>query len=135
MRDESLIHFHYNRKISAGIHLSRSGFESLRLIESATPFFDREAPGRCVAGFCAVHAHLVEDILPPPPPQWPQWRFADWDAWFGRINGVFLVDLQALRITHYPMYRSAPATPRIDFSKLPGRLKEVRNENYGEDHI
>ena len=125
MRDEALIHFFYGRKISAGVHLGRSGFEAIRLLESAMPFFDRENPGRCVAGFCAVHAHLVEDILSPPPPDWRDWRFADWDQWFGRINGVFLVDMKALKITHYPMYRSAPVMPQIDFSKLPGRIKEV----------
>ncbi len=133
MRDEALIHFHDDQNISAGVHLGRSGFDTLRLIESAMPFFERARLGRCVAGFCAVHAHLVEDITAPPPPQWPQWRFMEWDAWFGRINGVFLVNMQRLKITHYPMYRSAPATPQIDFSKLPGRLKEV-GAHHGARH-
>ena len=128
MRDEALIHFHRDRAISCGIHLRRGGLEAVALIEKAMPFFDTSSPGRCVAGFCAVHAHLVEDITPPPPADWPHWRFIEWDQWFGRLHGVLLVDMAGFAIKHYPMYRSSPVMRRGDFSQLPGRLYAVGGE-------
>jgi hypothetical protein len=122
MRDEALIHFHYEQKISVGIELSHSGFEATNLIEKAMHLYDRTQPNRCVAAFCATHLHLVEDIVPAPPRDWQSWRFSQWDQWFGRINGVFLVDMKLLKVAHYPMYRSSPVVRQSDFSKLPKRL-------------
>lgn len=125
MRDEALIHFHFEQKISVGVELTKQGFEAIKLIEQAMPFYDRQSPNRCVAAFCATHLHLVEDIIPAPPKDWQEWRFSEWDQWFGRINGVFLVDMQLLKVKHYPMYRSSPVIRPSDFSQLPNRLVAV----------
>lgn len=125
MRDEALIHFHYQRKISVGVELSYHGFKAIKLIEEAMSFFDRTHPNRCAAGFIATHSHLVEDIIPAPPKDWQSWRTIEWDQWFGRINGVFLVDMELLKIKHYPMYRSSPIIRPSDFSQLPNRLAAV----------
>jgi len=125
MRDEALIHFHYGQSISVGIHLQSGGSKAVALIDEAMPFFDSRSPGRCVAGFCAKHAHLVEDILSPPPIHWQSWRFIEWDQWFGRLHGVFLVDMANFNIKHYPLYRSSPIMRKGDFSRLPRRLYAV----------
>ncbi len=125
-RDEALIHFHYEGKISAGVELTHGGFQATKLIEEALPLCDRYSPNRSLAAFCAAHLHLVEDIIPAPPKEWQKWRFIEWDAWFGRLNGVFLVDMKQLQIKHYPMYRSSPVIRPSDFSQLPNRLAVVR---------
>ena len=129
MRNESLIHFHYEQNISVGIHLRYHGDETIELIERATHFLDQKYPGRCVAGFCAMHNHLIETITKPPPEDWHLWRQIEWDQWFGRLHGVFLVDMKYLQIAHYPLYRSAPITRKADFSALEGRLRLV--DGYG----
>jgi hypothetical protein len=56
---------------------------------------------------------------------WESWRFQQWDDWFGRINGVFLVDLMSLRVVQYPLYSCAPQVVRCDLSALPHRLVPV----------
>ena len=125
MRDQALIHFHYGQKISVGIELARQGFNAVKLVEEAMSAYDRQSPNRCVAAFCTLHLHLVEELTPAPPKTWQDWRFIEWDQWFGRLNGVFLVDMTLLKIKHYPMYRSSPVMRPSDFSKLPNRLAAV----------
>ena len=56
---------------------------------------------------------------------WENWRFVEWDEWFGRINGVFLVDLASLKVTQYPLYSCAPQVVPCDLSGLPRRLVPV----------
>lgn len=95
------------------------------MIERAAPYLDPRDPGRCVVGFCAAQAQAVADITNAPPPGWQDWGFQDWDAWFGRINGVFLVDLERLRVMQWPMYRVSPLTVPVDLSAMPRRLVSV----------
>lgn len=125
MRDEALIHFHYGRHISAGLHLSEHGGAAAELVSDAAAHLDPKSPGRSVAGFCAVHPGLVADIVNAPPKGWENWQFKEWDAWFGRINGVFLVDLAHLKVTQYPLYSCSPAIVPCDLTALPGRLRPV----------
>jgi hypothetical protein len=125
MRDEALIHFHHGRHISAGVRLVANGSAAGELISEAAPYLDPRQPGRCVVGFCLCHPDAVEDITAPPPPGWENWRFADWDGWFGRINGVFLVDLKQLRVVQYPLYSCGSQVVRCDLSGLPRRLVPV----------
>ncbi|WOF73092.1 hypothetical protein QMT40_000718 [Parvibaculaceae bacterium PLY_AMNH_Bact1] len=125
MRDEALIHFHYGRHISAGVHLHTNGGAAPELISEAAPYLDPKVPGRCVVGFCAAHPATVDDVTNAPPPGWETWTFREWDDWFGRINGVFLVDLAQLQVTQYPLYSCSPHIVRCDLSNLPGRLAAV----------
>ena len=125
MRDESLLHFHHGDTISVGVHLAPHGSLAPKLIADAVPYLDKEHPGRSVVGFCARHASEIADLTAPPPGEWVRWQFAEWDAWFGRINGVFLVDLARLRVVQYPLYACAPQAVACDFSALPGRLAPV----------
>lgn len=125
MRDEALIHFHHGSHISAGIVLATNGGAAPDLIGEAAPYLDPRNPGRCVVGFCACHPDMVGDIVGPPPAGWETWRFAKWDAWFGRINGVFLVDLKQLRVVQYPLYSCGSQVVRCDLSGLPRRLVPV----------
>jgi len=127
MRDEALIHFHYGRKISAGLHIAQDGGAAAALIEIAAPYLDPRDPGRSAVGFCAAHPQSVADITAPPPAGWQAWTFQQWDGWFGRINGVFLVDLRALRVVQWPMYRTSQAHVRCDLSRLPGRLVPIED--------
>jgi len=125
MRDESLIHFHYGRRISAGLHVAEQGGRTPDLIARAAPYLDARDPGRSAVGFCAAHPQAVADITDAPPPGWQGWGFQQWDAWFGRINGVFLVDLERLRVVQWPMYRVSRAILPIDLSRIPGRLLPI----------
>ena len=125
MRDEALIHFHYGKKISAGVRLPLNGGAAPELISEAAPWLDPRDPGRCVVGFCAAHPTLVGDITNAPPEGWQDWGFARWDDWFGRINGVFLVDLMQLRVIQYPLYSCGKQVVRCDLSALPRRLVPV----------
>lgn len=125
MRDEALIHFHFGRKISAGLHLAERGGTAAALIEAAASYLDPRDPGRSAVGFCAAHPQAVADITAPPPKGWENWTFQQWDDWFGRINGVFLVDLQALRVTQWPMYRVSPTHAPCNLSQIPGRLQPI----------
>lgn len=125
MRDESLIHFHFGRKISAGLHLADNGGEAPRLIEQAAPYLDPRDPGRSAVGFCAAHPQAVADIHDAPPAGWETWGFQRWDEWFGRINGVFLVDLERLRVVQWPMYRVSSLAVPVDLSGVPGRLVPI----------
>lgn len=125
MRDEALIHFHHGSHISAGIVLAANGSAAPDLIGEAAPYLDPRNPGRCVVGFCACHPDMVSDIVGPPPAGWEAWRFAKWDNWFGRINGVFLVDLKQLRVVQYPLYSCGSQVVRCDLSGLPRRLVPV----------
>jgi hypothetical protein len=125
MRDEALIHFHYGRHISSGVHLLTNGGAAPELISEAAPYLDPKAPGRCVVGFCGAHPFAVDDITNAPPPGWQEWTFREWDDWFGRINGVFLVDLAQLQVTQYPLYSCSPHIVRCDLTGLPGRLTPV----------
>ena len=125
MRDESLIHFHFGRRISAGLHLAENGGDAPRLISQAAPYLDARDPGRSAVGFCAAHPQAVADIADAPPPGWQDWGFQQWDAWFGRINGVFLVDLERLRVVQWPMYRVSSLAVPVDLSALPRRLVPV----------
>ncbi len=125
MRDEALIHFHYGARISAGLHLAYGGGQAPTLISEAAPYLDARDPGRCVVGFCVCHPQAVSDVLAPPPPGWQDWTFYQWDEWFGRINGVFLVDLLKLRVTQFPLYSCSPNIVPCDLSSLPGRLMPV----------
>lgn len=127
MRDEALIHFHYGRKISAGLHIAEDGGSAPALIEMAAPYLDPRDPGRSAVGFCAAHPQSVADITAAPPKGWENWTFQQWDDWFGRINGVFLVDLKALRVTQWPMYRVSAAHVPCDLSGMPGRLVPIED--------
>ena len=121
MRDEALIHFHLGHRISAGLLLPQNGGAAPELLSEAAPWLDPRDPGRCVVGFCAAHP----DLVGPPPDGWRDWGFNEWDNWFGRINGVFLVDLQSLKVTQYPLYSCAPHIVPCDLSSLPRRLVPV----------
>jgi hypothetical protein len=125
MRDEALIHFHFGRQISAGLVLGTNGGAAPELISEAAPYLAPRDPGRSAVGFCACHPDMVDDIVAPPPPGWESWRFQQWDDWFGRINGVFLVDLMSLRVMQYPLYSCAPQIVRCDLTALPHRLVPV----------
>ena len=125
MRDEALIHFHLGRRISAGLLLPQNGGAAPELLSEAAPWLDPRDPGRCVVGFCAAHPDLVGDVVAPAPPGWDNWRFVEWDDWFGRINGVFLVDLASLKVTQYPLYSCSPHIVPCDLSGLPRRLVPV----------
>lgn len=127
MRDEALIHFHYGRHISAGLHLLHEGGAAPELLSEAAPWLDPKHPGRCVVGFCGAHPQAVSDITNAPPRGWENWGFWEWDNWFGRINGVFLVDLRALKVKQYPLYSCGPVTVPCDLSGLPGRLVAVED--------
>lgn len=125
MRDEALIHFHDGKTISAGLHLHANGGAAPALISEAAPYLHPKSPGKCVVGFCAAHPDAVDDIVGPPPAGWQDWGFYQWDHWFGRINGVFLVDLKQLRVVQYPLYQCAGRVVPCDLSGLPGRLTAV----------
>ena len=125
MRDESLIHFHYGLRISAGLHLPRNGSAAPELISEAAPWLDPREPGRCVVGFCAAHPDMVGDVTDAPPAGWEKWGFNEWDQWFGRINGVFLVDMKRLRLVQYPLYSCGSQVVPCDLSGLPRRLMPV----------
>ncbi|MES1989723.1 MAG: hypothetical protein V4441_02080 [Pseudomonadota bacterium] len=127
MRDEALIHFHYGRQMSAGLLIGHNGGASAELISEAAPYLSPKNPGKSVVGFCACHPDAVDDIVAPPPDDWPSWRFQQWDSWFGRINGVFLVDLERLRLVQYPLYSCSPQIVRCDLSALPRRLVAVED--------
>jgi len=127
MRDEALIHFHYGRQISAGLHLPVNGGAAPTLITEAAPYLNARAPGKCVVGFCAAHPDLVDDIVGVPDPSWTNWGFWDWDNWFGRINGVFLVDLERLQVIQYPLYRCSSVIVPCDLTAIPGRLLAVED--------
>ncbi|MGV8995313.1 MAG: hypothetical protein ACOH12_00015 [Parvibaculaceae bacterium] len=127
MRDEALIHFHYGPKISAGLLIGRGGVASGELISEAAPYLSPKNPGKSVVGFCACHPDAVDDIVAPPPADWQSWRFQQWDDWFGRINGVFLVDLERLRVVQYPLYSCGSQIVRCDLSALPRRLVAVED--------
>ncbi len=131
MRDEALVHFHLRGEIAPGLHLRLQGAQVADLLSEAAGWLDRRSPGRCVAGFCALHAHLVENITPPPPAGWQYWHFADWDNWFGRLHGVFLVDMDNLRLRQYPLWSCGSAEVPCDFSRLRGRLAAVGGAVYG----
>lgn len=121
MRDEALLHFHDGVAIAPGIHLRLQGAGMEALLTQAMPYLDPTSPGRCVAGFCAVHSHLVENITAPPPPDWRRWNFARWDSWFGRLHGVFLADMAALEVVQYPLWSCGANVVACDFSNLPRR--------------
>tara|TARA_R110000868_G_scaffold58025_12_gene179023 strand:- start:4179 stop:4583 length:405 start_codon:yes stop_codon:yes gene_type:complete len=125
MRDEALIHFHYGSRISAGLLLASNGGAAPELISEAAPYYTPRDPGRSAVGFCACHPKMVEDMTGPPPKGWQNWRFQDWDEWFGRINGVFLVDLERLRVVQYPLYSCGSQVVRCDLSAMPHRLVPV----------
>ena len=125
MRAEALIHFPYGRHISSGGHLRTNGGAAPELISEEAPYLDPNAPGRWVVGLCAAHPSAVDDITNAPPAGWETWTFREWDDWFGRINGVFLVDLAQLQVTQYPLYSCSPHIVRCDLSNLPGRLVPV----------
>ncbi len=127
MRDEALVHFHRGADISAGIHLNKYGGTVPALLASAAPRLDRNSPGKSVAGFCASFFDLIEDIRPAPTSDWPQWRFTQWDDWFGRINGTYLVDLEKLRVVQFPMYQTHGRIVQCDLSDMPGRLSLVHS--------
>lgn len=127
MRDEALIHFHHGRQISAGVLLASNGGAAPELISEAAPYLSPRNPGRSVVGFCACHPDMVDDITAPPPADWQNWRFQDWDAWFGRINGVFLVDLERLRVVQYPLYSCGSQIVRCDLTQFPRRLTAVED--------
>lgn len=125
MRDEALIHFHFGNRISAGLLISNNGGATPKLISEAAPYLAPRNPGRSAVGFCACHPDIVGNITSAPPLGWQDWTFQQWDAWFGRINGVFLVDLQTLQVVQYPLYSCAPNVVRCDLSALPYRLMLV----------
>lgn len=125
MRDEALIHFHFGRRISAGLMLAANGGAAPELISEAAPYLSPRDPGRSAVGFCACHPDIVADIVAPAPAGWESWQFAQWDDWFGRINGVFLVDLMQLRVVQYPLYSCAARVVRCDLSAFPQRLVPV----------
>ncbi len=125
MRDEALIHFHTGQKISVGVALAQGGFNAVEFIQEAMNLYDKKNPNRCAAAFCACHLHLIDDMYPAPSADWQSWRFQEWDSWFGRLNGVFLVDMKKLQVQHFPMYRSSPVMRPSDFSALPNRLEAV----------
>ncbi len=127
MRDEALIHFHFGRKISAGLHIAEDGGSVPALIERAAAYLDPRDPGRSAVGFCAAHPQAVADITTPPPKGWENWAFQQWDDWFGRINGVFLVDLQRLKVVQWPMYRVSMAHVPCDLSGVPRRLVPIED--------
>lgn len=125
MRDEALIHFCVGHRISAGLHLVHNGGAVPALLNESAPYLDPKNPGKCVVGFCAAHPQAIHDVINAPPSTWPSWGFAEWDDWFGRINGVFLLDLDKLRLTQYPLYSCAPTVVPCDLTGLPGRLRPV----------
>ncbi len=125
MRNEALIHFHFGDRISAGLLIGSIGNAAPELISEAAPYLAPRDPGRSAVGFCACHPQAVEDITSVPPKGWQAWQFQQWDAWFGRINGVFLVDLQTLQVVQYPLYSCAPNVVRCDLTALPHRLMPV----------
>ena|SRR3569623_1012143 len=125
MRDEALIHFHYGTRISAGLLLAHNGMSAPELISEAAPYLYPRDPGRSAVGFCACHPQAVDDITNAPPKGWETWKFQQWDDWFGRINGVFLVDLQKLQVVQYPLYSCGAQVVRCDLSALPRRLMPV----------
>ena len=125
MRNEAMIHFHKGTRISPGVHLRRDGHRVPDLLSQAAARLDSQSPGRSAAGFCAYYFDLIEDLVPPPPRDWPAWRFFEWDQWFGRVNGTFLVDLDRLSVTQFPIYRVSPADVVCDLSGIPGRLRLV----------
>jgi hypothetical protein len=127
MRDEALIHFHFGSQISAGLLLGANGGAAPELIGEAAPYLSPREPGRSAVGFCVCHPDAVDDIIAPPPAGWQNWQFQDWDNWFGRINGVFLVDLERLRVVQYPLYSCGSHLVRCDFSGLPRRLVAVED--------
>jgi len=127
MRDEALIHFCVGRRISAGIHLVHQGGAVPTLLSESAPYLDPKNPGKCVVGFCAAHPQAVHDVVNAPPSDWQSWGFTEWDNWFGRINGVFLLDLDRLRLTQYPLYSCAPKVVPCDLTGLPGRLRSVED--------
>ena len=127
MRDEALIHFHRGSDISAGIHIGEQGGKVPALLTSAAPRLDPLRPGKSVAGFCASFFDLVHDIRSAPPPGWQKWGFADWDDWFGRINGTFLVDLNKFQVVQYPMYQTHGRLVQCDLSDIPGRISLVHS--------
>lgn len=127
MRDEALLHFHLGSAISVGVHIGHDGAKTPALVSEAASYLDPGHPGRSAVGFCASHPNMIVDLTPPPPKGWQDWQFWDWDNWFGRINGVFLVDLEKLQITQYPLYSCASQTVPCDFSRLPRRLVPVAN--------
>jgi len=125
MRDEALLYFYLGRDISPGIHLSQNGMDAPKLLTAASPRFERHSPGKCVAGFCATFLDLVEDLWPAPPDGWQNWTYVEWDTWFGRINGTYLVNLETLKVTQFPMYRTYGNDVPCDLSGVPGRLQIV----------
>ena len=127
MRDEALIHFHYGKRISAGVHLHANGGAAPILLSEAAPYLHPRDPGRCVVGFCNAHPAAVDDITNAPPAGWQNWGFWDWDNWFGRINGVFLVDLRQLQVIQYPLYSCSAHKVACDLSAIPGRLVPVEH--------
>ena len=127
MRDEALIHFFRGDDISAGIHLAEHGGRVPDLLASASPRLDPQKPGKSVAGFCASFFDLVYDIRSAPSAGWQEWGFAEWDNWFGRINGTFLVDLEQLQVVQYPMYQARGRIVQCDLIGIPGRISLVHS--------
>ncbi|MEG9862083.1 MAG: hypothetical protein V6Z81_06225 [Parvularculales bacterium] len=125
MRDEALVHFHYGRLISAGVHFGSRGMDTPQLLSEAAPWLDPRDPGKCVVGLCCAHAGLIENICNAPPASWQSWMFRQWDDWFGRINGVFLLDLETLRLIQHPMYRCDGTIVPCDLSAMPRRLQAL----------
>lgn len=125
MRDEALIHFHYGLEISVGLLLGHNGMRAPELISEAAPYLSPRNPGRSAVGFCACHPSAVDDITNAPPKGWEDWKFQQWDDWFGRINGVFLVDLLKLQVVQYPLYSCGSQVVRCDLSEMPRRLMPV----------
>ncbi len=80
-----------------------------------------------MAGFCACFFDLIEDVRTAPPQGWENWTFAQWDDWFGRINGTYLVDLERFRVIQYPMYQTHGRLVKCDLSDMPGRLSLVHS--------
>ena len=125
MRDEALIHFHYGSEISVGLLLGHNGMNAAELISEAAPYLSPRDPGRSAVGFCACHPSAVDNITNAPPKGWESWKFQQWDDWFGRINGVFLVDLLKLQVVQYPLYSCGSHIVRCNLSELPHRLLPV----------
>lgn len=125
MRNDALIHFHKGARISPGLWIETQGHRVPELLSVAAPRLDSASPGRSAAGFCAYFFDLVGDMVAPPPEGWQTWGFFEWDQWFGRVHGTFLVDLDALTVTQYPIYRVSPAKVTCDLSAVPGRLRLV----------
>lgn len=123
MRDEALIHFVRDAAISPGVYLAQRGHETPLFLSIAAARFDSLSPGRSAAGLCAAVPDLVSDLYPPPPHDWPRWGFFEWDMWFGRTNGTFLVDLKARAVTQFPIHRVSPRlVSECDLSRMPGGI-------------